>query len=62
MAEFARASDAVAAGFAFQIENSEANARLEELEQEESDLRDEARRMNIPAGWLRAPRNSGGGG
>jgi hypothetical protein len=40
----------------------EANARLEELEQEESDLRDEARRMNIPSGWLRAPRNSGGGG
>ncbi len=30
VAEFARASDAVAAGLAFQIENTEANARLED--------------------------------
>ncbi len=30
VAEFARASDAVAAALAFQIENTEANARLED--------------------------------
>jgi len=40
----------------------EANTRLEELDQEESDLRDEARRLGVPPGWLRATRTSGGGG
>jgi hypothetical protein len=40
----------------------ETNARLEELDQEEADLRDEARRLGIPPGWLRVARTSGGGG
>ena len=37
----------------------EANARLEELDQEEAGVREEARRLGIPPGWLRVPRTSG---
>ena len=40
----------------------ETNTRLDELDQEESDVRDEARRLGIPPGWLRVPRAPGGGG
>ena len=32
---------------------ADTNAQLEALDEQEAELRDEARRMNIPAGWLR---------
>jgi hypothetical protein len=40
----------------------EAEARLKELDQEYSDLQAEARRLSIPAGWLRLPPGERGGG
>jgi hypothetical protein len=39
------------------------NAQLEALDEQEAELRDEARKLNIPAGWLRLDtRRSGEGG
>lgn len=42
------------------IEN--AQRRLAELDQQMSDLEDQARRLNVPPGWLRLPAGGGGGG
>ncbi len=39
----------------------EAQQRLTELDEEYRNLQTEARRAGVPAGWLRAPRDGGGG-